>query len=198
MSTQPKKLDAAELTDSVDKLFLLTRLDLSGTLKEPHQLAFLTSSPDLASLEYLNLSKCAVDKASLQDIFDSPFLRNLEVLGLAQVDFRDEPKVAIPAETRYGLDHKLQVIDLRDNSKLNSTHIAHKKYLNKVLIFAWQKNKKKKKANEEVFARQNLLPAANSELIKKKLINLPQNPLHIMTPSEEQIEFANSLFDLAD
>ena len=27
-----------------------------------------------------------------------------------------------------------------------------------------------------------------------RLINLPRNPLHIVVPNEEQIEFANTLF----
>lgn len=122
-------------------------------------------------------------------ILDSPHLRNLEVLGLAESDFRADPKVAIPVETRYGLDHKLRVIDLRHITKLNATHIMHKRYLNKVVIFAWQRKPKKRKYND-VFARQLLQPAGKNcdkghELIKKKLIDLPQNPLHIMRPSPD-------------
>ena len=66
-----------------DKLFLLSRLDVSGCLKEPGQMVFLTESPALSAIEYLNLSKCAIDESSFEKIFNSENLKNVEVLGLA-------------------------------------------------------------------------------------------------------------------
>ena len=66
-----------------DGLFLLQRLDVSGSFTSPEQLRVITDSSALVALEYLNISKCAIDESSLQKIFESANLKNLEVLGLA-------------------------------------------------------------------------------------------------------------------
>ena len=41
----------------------LLRLDLSGSLAKPEQLLFVTESPALAKLQFLNLNRCAVNGA---------------------------------------------------------------------------------------------------------------------------------------
>ena len=101
-----------------DKLFLLSRLDISGCLSKPEQMDFVTESPALSAIEYLNLSKCAINENSFQKIFDSQNLRNVEVLGLAQL-VNPTKVFPFPAKTRYGIGHKIQVIDLRHNEGLN-------------------------------------------------------------------------------
>ena len=81
-------------------------------------MVFVTESPALSAIEYLNLSKCAIDESSFQKIFDSQNLRKVEVLGLAQL--QNPTKVfPMPTQTRYGISHKIQVIDLRHNEGLN-------------------------------------------------------------------------------
>ena len=134
VSPAPQPIDS---TLGGEKLHLLSRLDVSGSLREPEQLIFLTESPALSTLNYLNLSQCSIDEGSLQKVFDSENLRNLEVLGLAKVVNRAAPMFVLPTETRYGLDHKIRVIDLRYNDRVNISLIKRKPYLNKVVIFAW-------------------------------------------------------------
>ena len=89
-----------------DGLYLLLRLDLSGCLSVPEQLLFVTESPALKGLTFLNLSKCTINEDSLQSIFDSPNLRKLEVLGLASL-VNQESNFPLPKVTKYGLDHRI-------------------------------------------------------------------------------------------
>lgn len=100
-----------------DGLFLLSRLDLSGSLSEPDQLRLVTESSALSALEYLNVSRCSVDDTSLASIFNSPWLRRVEVLGLASLIYRGEKMLyhSVPTKTTFGLNHKLKAIDLRNN-----------------------------------------------------------------------------------
>ena len=113
---------------------------MSGCLSRPEQLNFVTESPALASLEYLNVSKCAIDETSMQKIFDSPNLRNLELLGFASMINPMKKKIVIPGKTKYGWDHKLQAIDLRHNMGLSLKSLKNLN-INKVTIFAWSNNK---------------------------------------------------------
>ena len=55
----------------------------------------------------------------MQKIFDSPNLRNLELLGFSSMN-NPTKKFVIPGKTNYGWDHKLQAIDLRNNMGLNA------------------------------------------------------------------------------
>ena len=112
---------------------------MSGCLSRPEQLNFVTESPALASLEYLNVSKCAIDETSLQKILESPNLRNLELLGFASMKNATK-KFLIPAKTKYGMDHKLQAIDLRNNPGLNMNQL-NTISMNKVMVFAWTDKK---------------------------------------------------------
>ena len=88
---------------------MLQRLDVSGSLTSPEQLRVFTDSSALMALEYLNLSKCAIDENSLQKIFGSHNLKNLEVLGLAEM--KSNIKMMIKHELNFV--SKLKAVDRR-------------------------------------------------------------------------------------
>ena len=63
-SVQNDSLPIQVFDSSENGLIFLKRLDLSGSLTRPEQLNFVTDSPALKSLEFLNLNKCVIDETS--------------------------------------------------------------------------------------------------------------------------------------
>ena len=108
------------------------------------------------------------------------------------VNTSPEGLFCIPRMTKYGLDHKLKVLDLRFNQGVNRSE-TKRFYFDTVIIFAWlmvKKGKMDRDLNKPYKYLQMENIYEGQEKISAKFINLPYNPLHIILPTEDQKDFA--------
>ena len=104
-----------------DGLFILKRLDVSGSFKKPEHLKHLIESTALDKLEYLNISRCTIDETSMPVLFgDNVHLSRLEVLGLSGMENISTGKAYhfFPYQKKYGFRASLKAVDMRFNKGL--------------------------------------------------------------------------------
>lgn len=185
-----------------DGLTNLRRLELCGSLCQLEQMKLVTDSEALSGLQYLNMSRCAVDEDILSQIFHrSACLKNVEVLGMASMLNLNQPtetrtfNFTIPTRKHgFAFMRKLRVLDLRENKGL-WVNTLERSCFDSVTVFAWQggrSNQALKPVNSYYESLHN--GSCQPDTDENRLMHLRKNPLHIVAPTEEQIELANELF----
>lgn len=103
-------------------------------------MSLVTESTALKPLEYLSLSRCAFDKESLDRVFVTPNLCNLEVLGLSSLKLslpKGVNQYAFPLITKDDCLNRLKAIDLRFNRPIR----VQGDWTNAVMVFQWKLDK---------------------------------------------------------
>ena len=166
----------------------------------PDQLCFITKSSALSGVKYLNLSKCTMDETTVLKLLESPFLRNLEILRLANMENLAE-KFILPNDTAFGLDHQLKILDIRHNQSFFDSSASSSHFLQHVMILGWNKRNYMNRSltmsrTDKLYQKYCLNYRPPSEAVElSEWISLPRNPLHIFVPTLEQIKFVDTLLN---